>query len=219
MFSEEDLVMISSLQHLLFCERQYALIHIEQMWEENRFTAEGRVLHERVDIEGHKSRRLFRQEFGMSVRSLERGLIGKCDLVEFHLAPDGAVAEALPVEFKRGKDKESDVDRVQLCAQAMCLEEMLGVIVPNGQFYYLADHRRTSVDIGGELRAKTLALISRAREFQSAAYTPPAVYENRKCDRCSLIELCMPKSAGAGSKRVDRYVQSQIHIIRAEEFS
>jgi CRISPR-associated exonuclease Cas4 len=216
MYAEEDLVMISSLQHLLFCERQYALIHIEQVWEENRFTEEGRVLHERVDTEGHESRRLFRQEFGMAVRSLEWGLIGKCDLVELRLSPGGGVAEAVPVEFKRGTDKEADVDRVQLCAQALCLEEMLSEVVPKGQFYYLADHRRTSVDFGGELRAKTAAVISQVRELQAAGVTPPAVYERRKCDRCSLVELCMPKSAGAGAKRVDRYVQAQVQAVRGE---
>ena len=218
MYAEEDLIMISSLQHLLFCERQYALIHIEQMWEENRFTAEGRVLHERVDTEGHESRRLFRQEFGMSVRSLEHGLIGKCDLVELYLVPDGTAAEAIPVEFKRGTDKESDVDRVQLCAQALCLEEMLSLSVPRGQLYYLADHRRTSVDISGELRAKTEGLIARGRGIQVSAQTPSAIYEHRKCDRCSLLDLCMPKSAGAGSKRVDRFVQAQVKAIRAEVF-
>lgn len=87
MYSEDDLVPISALQHVLFCERQYALIHLEQVWEENRFTAEGKVLHERVDAEHHESRRLFRQEYGMAVRSLERGLIGKCDLVELYLSP------------------------------------------------------------------------------------------------------------------------------------
>lgn len=216
MYAEEDLVMISSLQHLLFCERQYALIHIEQLWEENRFTAEGRVLHERVDTEGRESRRLFRQEFGMAVRSLERGLIGKCDLVELRLSPGGGVAEAIPVEFKRGTDKESDVDRVQLCAQALCLEEMLGVIVPKGQIYYLADHRRAAVRIDGELRGKTAALISRVRELQATGKTPAAVFERRKCDRCSLVELCMPKSAGAGAKRVDRYVKAQVRAVRGE---
>lgn len=216
MYAEEDLVMISSLQHLLFCERQYALIHLEQLWEENRFTAEGRVLHERVDTEGHEARRLLRQEFGMAVRSLELGLIGKCDLVELRLNPSGDVAEAMPVEFKRGADKESDVDRVQLCAQALCLEEMLGVTVPKGQIYYLADHRRTAVEISGELRARTTALISRVRELQEFGVTPAAVYERRKCDRCSLVELCMPKSAGAGAKRVDRYVQAQVRAARGE---
>lgn len=216
MYSEDDLVPISALQHILFCERQYALIHIEQVWEENRFTAEGKVLHERVDSEHHESRRLFRQEYGMAVRSLERGLIGKCDLVELYLAPNGGVADAVPVEFKRGRNKEEDVDRVQLCAQAFCLEEMFKVPVAVGQLYYLQEHRRTTVDIDGPLRAKTLQLVERIQQLQSAGTTPPAVYEKRKCDRCSLLELCMPESAGSGGKRVDRFVQSQIRATREE---
>lgn len=216
LYSEDDLVPISALQHLLFCERQYALIHIEQAWEENRFTAEGKILHERVDAEHHESRRLFRQEYGMAVRSLERGLIGKCDLVELHLASGGGVAEAVPVEFKRGRNKEEDVDRVQLCAQAFCLEEMFGVPVAVGQLYYLQEHRRTTVGIDGPLRAKTMELVARIGQLQSSGITPPALYEKRKCDRCSLLELCMPKSAGSGGKRVDRFVQSQIRAAREE---
>ena len=214
LYSEDDLVPISALQHILFCERQYALIHIEQVWEENRFTAEGKVLHERVDVEHHESRKLFRQEYGMAVRSLERGLIGKCDLVELYLSPKGDVAEAVPVEFKRGRNKEEDVDRVQLCAQAFCLEEMFGVSVPIGQLYYLQEHRRTTVDIDGPLRAKTMELVARIHQLQSSGVTPPAVYEKQKCDRCSLLELCMPKIAGSGGKRVDRFVQSQIRAMR-----
>jgi len=105
MYSEDDLIPISGLQHVLYCERQFALIHVEQAWEENRFTAEGSVLHERVDEEGHESRKLFRQEYAMAIRSLEFGIIGKCDLVELYLKPEGGVAEFVPVEFKRGKDK------------------------------------------------------------------------------------------------------------------
>lgn len=216
MYNEDDLIPISALQHVLFCERQYALIHIEQIWKENFFTAEGKVLHERVDVEHHESRRLFRQEFGMAVRSLERGLIGKCDLVEVHLAPGGGVAEVIPVEFKRGKNKEEDCDRVQLCAQALCLEEMFAIEVPRGQFYYLQEHRRTSLEIDGALRAKTAYLVERIRSLLNAGMTPSATYEKRKCDRCSLVELCMPKSAGAGGKRVDRFVQAQIRAARAE---
>ena len=219
MFSEDDLIPISALQHALFCERQYALIHIEQLWEENRFTAEGRVLHERVDDVRHESRKLFRQEFGLAVRSLEQGLIGKCDLVELRLEPNGGVVEAMPVEFKRGKDKEDDVDRVQLCAQALCLEEMFGVAVPRGQFYYLQEHRRTGVEFDGELRATTTALVDRVRALSAEGATPAAVYEKRKCDRCSLMEMCMPKSAGAGGKRVDRYVQAQLRAARTEDWS
>ena len=216
MYNEDDLIPISALQHVLFCERQYALIHIEQIWKENFFTAEGKVLHERVDVEHHESRRLFRQEFGMAIRSLDRGLIGKCDLVELYLAPGGGVAEAMPVEFKRGKGKEEDVDRVQLCAQALCLEEMFSIAVPRGHLYYLQEHRRTSVEIDGVLRVKTAGLVDRIRSLLNAGATPPALYERRKCDHCSLVELCMPKSAGAGGKRVDRFVQAQIRAARAE---
>lgn len=201
---------------MLFCERQYALIHIEQLWDENRFTAEGKVLHERVDLEHHESRRLFRQEFGMAVRSLELGLIGKCDLVELYLKPKGGIAEAVPVEFKRGRNKEDDVDRVQLCAQALCLEEMLGITIPVGQLYYLQEHRRTTVDINGSIRAKTMELIARIRQLQNSGMTPPALYEKQKCDRCSLIDICMPKSAGSGEKRVDRFVQAQLRMVREE---
>ncbi|HNX73721.1 MAG TPA: CRISPR-associated protein Cas4 [Spirochaetales bacterium] len=216
MYSEDDLVLLSALQHILFCERQFALIHIEQIWEENFFTAEGDVLHERVDAEHHESRKLFRQEYGMAVRSLERGLVGKCDLVELYLSSGGTVAAAVPVEFKRGRNKEEDVDRVQLCAQALCLEEMFGVSVPIGQLYYLQEHRRTTVDIDGKLRAKTTELVARIQQLQISGMTPPALYEKRKCDRCSLLEVCMPKAVGSGGKRVDRFVQLQIQATRAD---
>lgn len=216
MYDDDDLIPISALQHILFCERQYALIHIEQIWEENRFTAEGKVLHERVDVQHHESRRLFRQEYGMAVRSVEHGLIGKCDLVEIYLSPTGGVAEVVPVEFKRGKTKEDDVDRVQLCAQGICLEEMFGVPITTGQLYYLQERRRTSIDIDTPLRAKTIELVTRIRQLQSSGTTPSAVYKRQKCDRCSLLELCMPKSAGSGGKKVDRFIQAQIRAAREE---
>jgi len=215
LYSEDDLIPISSLQHILFCERQYALIHIEQVWEENLFTAEGKVLHERVDVQHRESRRLFRQEYSMAVRSLAYGLIGKCDLVEIYLAPRGTVAEAVPVEFKRGRNKEEDVDRVQLCAQALCLEEMLNITIVAGQLY-LQEHRRTTVNLDGAMRAKTIELIARIQQLQSSGITPPAAYQKRRCDRCSLMEVCMPKSAGAGGKEVDRFIRSQVRAAREE---
>lgn len=216
MYSEDDLLPISSLQHILYCERQFALIHVEQLWDENRYTAEGRVLHERVDIEGHQSRRLFRQEYAMSVRSLEYGLIGKTDLVELYLKPGGGVAEAIPVEFKRGRDKENDCDRAQLYAQALCLEEMLGIQIPNGSFYYLGSHRRTSVEFSAGLRKTTLDAIDRARQLLDSGQTPPAIYEADKCDRCSLVELCMPKCAGSRLRRVESFVLSELASMRKE---
>jgi CRISPR-associated exonuclease Cas4 len=216
MYFEDDLLPISGLQHVLYCERQFALIHVERLWEENRFTAEGKLLHERVDVEGHESRRLFRQEYGMAMRSLGWGLIGKADLVEVFLKPEGGVAEAVPVEFKRGKDKEEDCDRVQLCAQALCLEEMFGTAVTRGAFYYLGAHRRTALDFTAALRAATVAAIARARSIVESGETPAARYGKAKCDRCSLVDLCMPMAVGEGGRRVGKYLQSELAAVRRE---
>ena len=216
MYSEDDLVLISGLQHLLYCERQFSLIHVENVWAENRFTAEGKVLHERVDAEGHESRRLFRQEYGMAVRSLEHGIVGKCDLVELYLEPGGKVAEAIPVEFKRGRDKEEDWDRVQLYAEALCLSEMLGVPAVRGDFYYLGAHRRTHVEFTAVLRETTIKAIARARELMESGATPAAKYGKAKCERCSLLDLCMPGAVDQGGKRVSRYVRAQMNAAQRE---
>jgi CRISPR-associated exonuclease Cas4 len=215
MFNEENLIPISALQHILFCERQYALIHLEQLWEENLFTAEGRVLHERVDAEHHESRKTFRQEYGMMVRSLSLGLIGKCDLVELWYSQNAALKRISPVEFKRGREKVNNVDRVQLCAQAICLEEMFGIPVETGQLYYLQEHRRTNETFDEELRGHTMALIKQAQVLWESGKTPAAEYEKHKCDRCSIMDICMPKNTGKGSKNVERFIQSQLRIIRS----
>lgn len=136
MFSEDDLLMLSALQHLSFCPRQCALIHIEQIWAENVFTAEGRVMHERAHDEDRRETRAgVRVERGMPLRSLKLGLIGKADVVEFHSGLGGKGWTPFPVEYKRGKPKVDDCDKVQLCAQALCLEEMLGVAVPAGALF------------------------------------------------------------------------------------
>jgi CRISPR-associated exonuclease Cas4 len=209
-FSEDDLIPMSALSHIDYCERRYALIHLEQIWAENRWTAEGEALHERVHREGHESRRTFREEYGMPVRSLEWGLTGKCDLVEIWLGEDGRPERVNPVEFKRGRAKETDVDRVQLCAQALCLGELFGVPVANGQLYYFQDHRRKDVAIDDVLREKTAELIQKIRTIQDSNETPKAIYQKRKCDNCSLVELCMPKSVGDGAKSVRRYIAAQI---------
>ncbi|ULQ60107.1 CRISPR-associated protein Cas4 [Brucepastera parasyntrophica] len=213
MYSEDDLIPISAVSHVTYCERRYALVHLEQLWEENLFTAEGQVLHERVDVEHHESRRLFRQEYGMAVRSLEYGLTGKCDLVEIWFDEVGAVRKVSPVEFKRGRKKESDVDRAQLCAQALCLEEMFGVPVESGQLYYLQEHRRRDVTLDCTLREKTDALIGRIRELRESGRTPSARYEKKKCDSCSLYDLCMPQNAGSGGKKVSRYISAQLRYV------
>ena len=212
MYIEDDLVQISALQHALFCERQYTLIHLEQEWEENRFTAEGRVLHERVDSEHHESRRMFKQEYGMPVRSLQYGLIGKCDLVELWYKQDRSLEKVSPVEFKRGKKKADDIDRVQLCAQVLCLEEMFDITIESGQFYYLQEHRRSNENIDHLLRVKTIALIERIMKLRETGETAAAEYKKRKCDNCSLVDLCMPKNTGMKHKQVDRYIKSQLRL-------
>jgi CRISPR-associated exonuclease Cas4 len=216
-YSLEDLIHISTLQHALFCDRQYALIHLEERWDENRFTAEGEVFHERVHAEHHESRKTYRQEYDMAVRSLEYGLVGKCDLVEIWYESNGKTLKRVnPVEFKRGRQKADDVDRVQLCAQTLCLEEMFGIPVEGGQLYYLQEHRRSDVLMDKALREKTAALSQQVMkirlDLQNGGRTPPAKYEKRKCDNCSLVEWCMPKIVDQG-KKVARYVAAHLTMI------
>jgi CRISPR-associated exonuclease Cas4 len=153
----------------------------------------------------------------MAVRSLRQGLIGKCDLVELWYDENGKVKKVSPVEFNRGKKKADDTDKVQLCAQVFCLEEMFGITIECGQFYYLQEHRRSDEIIDASLREKTAALIDRVMQICSSGETSPARYEKRKCDNCSLVDLCMPKSAGAGSKQVDRYIESQLRITEKDD--
>ena len=201
MFNEDELLPLSALQHLLFCERQCALIHIEQVWVENRFTAEGRILHERVDEAGRESRGLVRTVNGLLLRSLVLGLSGKADVVEFHRKrdknPDAtSIWRPFPVEYKRGKPKQNDCDLVQLCAQALCLEEMLGAVVPEGAIYYGKPHRRLVVGFALALREKTRETARRLHELISSGQTPQARYE-KKCESCSMFSICMPKVTGS----------------------
>ena len=210
MFSEDELIPISVLQHYSFCPRHVALIHLEQLWEENLYTAQGNVLHERVDVVHHESRRNVRTEYGMAIRSLEYGLIGKADVVEFELVANKSYKNIIPIEFKRGKQKEKDHDRVQLYAQALCLEEMFRVNIPEGQFYYLQEHRRSTVIFTDELKMNTKQIISDSMALLSSGKTPQAHYEKKRCERCSLNNICMPKAVDDGGKKVDRYIQTQL---------
>jgi CRISPR-associated exonuclease Cas4 len=191
-FTEDDLLPISALQHLLYCDRQCALIHLEQVWAENSLTVKGRHLHERADSGTHERRERLHTVRSLPLRSLKWGLIGKADVVEFHADPAGR--RCFPVEYKRGKPKAHDADRVQLCAQALCLEEMLGSSVPAGALFYGKTRRRLDVPFDAELRAITAQTITRLHELIASRRTPAAVYEKAKCDRCSLINLCMPKA-------------------------
>jgi CRISPR-associated exonuclease Cas4 len=191
MYSEDDLLSISALSHLVFCERRCALIHIEQIWSENLFTAQGRVLHERAHSQTNENRRDLRVEFGMALRSLRLGLIGKADVIEFHRQSDGTW-QPFPVEYKRGRKKPDDCDLVQLCAQAMCLEETIQCLVPQGAIFYGKERRRTEVVFDESLRARTEATVLRLRALISAGVTPKAVYKPA-CERCSLVSYCLPR--------------------------
>jgi CRISPR-associated exonuclease Cas4 len=207
MYLEDDLLPISALQHLLFCERQCALIHIEQVWVENIFTAQGRVMHECVHSEAAESRRDTRVEFGMPVRSLRLGLIGKTDVVEFHLMPDKSW-RPFPVEYKRGKKKPDNRDNVQLCAQALCLEETLGASIPSGAIFYGKERRRTDVAFDAALREETERTARRLRDLIQSGQTPKAVYKP-ECDSCSLINYCLPKTM-QNAKPVRQYFDEMI---------
>lgn len=195
MYVESDLVPLSALQHYLFCPRQCALIHLERIWEENRYTAEGRLQHQRVDAGGSEKRRDVRQAFGLPIRSLRLGISGKADVVEFHRC-EGGSWRPYPVEHKRGRRKEEDWDRVQLCAQALCLEEMLGTSVPEGALFYEKERRREVVLLEEGLRWRTEELARSVHELMTAERTPPPVY-TPKCDACSLISQCLPKDVGS----------------------
>ena len=201
-FSEDSLLPISALQHLLFCERQCALIHLEQVWAENRLTAEGRLLHERVHDADAETRGDIRIVRGLRLRSLRLGVTGIADVVELHRDDAGVpVAEltgrwrVMPVEYKRGKPKPDACDEVQLCAQAMCLEEMMSCVINEGALFYGTPRRRQTVAVDPPLREKTMRAAFRLHELLDGGVTPPAVYE-KKCEQCSLSSACLPRISG-----------------------
>lgn len=206
-YSEDDLLPLSALQHLLFCARQCALIHIEQIWSENLFTAQGRIMHERVDSGVTQSRNDLRTESAVPLRSMRLGLSGMADVVEYH-RDDARNWQPYPVEYKRGRPKAANWDRVQLCAQALCLEEMLGCPVPEGALFYGKNRRRQVVRFDEQLRRETEEAAGRLQALIRSGITPPARYA-KKCESCSLINLCMPKVAGAG-KSVGRYLSRML---------
>jgi len=189
---DADLVPLSALQHYLFCPRQCALIHVERAWAENELTALGRILHERPDKPGARSTtRERRLVHGMPVRSRTLGVAGIADVVELSRA--GRRWRPYPIEYKRGRPKAHRADEVQLCAQALCLEEMFGSPVPEGALFYGRTRRRLVVAFDDELRALTHRIAAETRALIAAGRTPPPVYDPKRCDRCSLFELCRPK--------------------------
>ncbi len=192
MSAEIESVPLSALQHFAFCPRQCALIHVERQWAENTRTAEGRVLHDRTHEAGHESRGPLRIARALALQSAALGIHGVADVVEFHRQPDDTW-RPFPVEYKRGRPKFSPIDAVQLCAQALCLEEMLSASIPTGALYYGETHRRQDVAFDDALRAETLRLITDVRAMIASGRTPPPVYA-KHCHACSMFELCRPQA-------------------------
>lgn len=186
---DEDLLPISTVRHYSVCQRQFALIHIEQVWDENRFTAEGRVLHERVDSGVAEQRRGTRYERGVLLLSQRYRLTGKMDLLEIE---PGDPPRYFPVEYKRGKPKVEDWDRIQVCAQALCIEEMRNVKVSEGAIWYWEVRKREAVPIDDDLRSVTVAAIEGAHALLASGKTPPPTEDKKRCKACSLVDLCEP---------------------------
>ncbi len=300
-YGDDNLLPISALQHLVFCERQWGLIHLEQQWLDNRLTVQGRHLHEKAHQPGHETRGDLRVARGLRLCCYRLGLVGQADVVEFHrlqAGPDASVPDATdsykvdycppppaggdnparddplafldaavenaeaqaeqapsadaviaepdqpadpgdpppgaasasnasgaalpgvqglwqpyPVEYKRGKPKADDCGEVQLCAQALCLEEMLGVHIPAGALFYGRPRRRHEVVFGEQLRRRVESLAARLHELTAAGITPPARYE-KKCRNCSLIDICVPHLAGGRSARA--FLSNALDALREE---
>ncbi len=202
-YHEEDYLHLSGLQHLRFCPRQCALIYVENIWHENYFTASGRVLHEKVHSGIGESRRVVRTERDLKIASRLLGITGQTDAVEFY--SDGKI---IPVEYKHGVPKDDSCDEVQLCAQVICLEEMLGCKIDEGALFYFKIRKRVSVPITDELRAETITLAEEFHHLVESGRTPGAEYK-RKCESCSFIDECFPESAGR-NKSVDVYLKRRI---------
>lgn len=212
MYTEAELIPLSALQHWVFCPRQCGLIHLEIQWGENTFTAQGRLIHDKAHQPGTERQGRVRIERGLALRSLSLGLTGKADVVEFHPCGDGW--RPFPVEYKRGRPKSHDADRVQVCAQAMCLEEMLDLTIPRGALFYGASRRREDVVFKPELRTLVTRTAQEVHSMLNSGLTPPP-RAGPHCQSCSMRPMCLPdriKSPQASS----RYLTRQLRRAREE---
>jgi CRISPR-associated exonuclease Cas4 len=227
---EDELLPLSALQHIVFCERQCALIHVEQVWKDNALTLTGSHMHARVNEDA--PRRELRGDLLISrrvaLRSFELGVSGIADVVEFHRAVSGDEAQgtvdlpglagrwrALPVEYKRGRPKGSACDEVQLCAQAICLEEMLGLRIPEGALFYGVTKHRHAVILDPVLRTATREAATRLHALFRSGETPRARREP-KCRRCSLLELCCPDAMGP-RRSARRFLAEAFTAVREDD--
>ena len=225
-YTEDDLLPISALQHMAFCERQAALIHLEGEWLENKLTVEGHGLHDKVHEETVQTRDCVKLVRGLRVRSLELGLVGAIDMLELSPARAEENGSAqMPglrgffspyiVEYKRGRPKLDRCDEVQLCAQALCLEEMLGASLPESAFFYGTPRRRHVITLDEDLRTETKHIASRLHKMMDSKRTPQAEYSPR-CQSCSLVDLCLPQALRE-TGGVKLYLKRMIAEVSSEE--
>jgi CRISPR-associated exonuclease Cas4 len=223
-FDDEELVPLSALQHWVYCPRQCALIHVEQCWSENVYTAEGRNLHERVHEAESESRGDVISIRGLRLMSRQFGLVGQADIVEFHRSEAQGCAlpgreghwQPFPVEYKRGKVKLDLCDDIQLCGQAVCLEEMLGVPVPAAALFYGRPRKRKQVELTESLRAKMREALDGVRNLFETNHVPKVKYNSKKCDSCSLLKVCMPKVTCIG-KDIEHYLDKALAAPSGDE--
>jgi len=198
-YPPDDLLPLSGIQHFLFCRRQWALIHVERQWQENALTAEGRIMHNRADDPFFtETRNGVITARSVPIASYRLGLSGVCDVVEFTLSPDGVKLPSrdglylpAPVEYKRGREKRDPCDEAQLCAQAICLEEMLAVTIPRGYLYYGQTRHRVVVELTAELRDLVREMSDEMHAYFQRGYTP-RVKTSKACRACSLADVCLP---------------------------
>ena len=217
-YTPDELLPLSGIQHFIFCRRRWALIHVEQQWQENALTAEGRILHERADDPFFtETRSGVITARAVPVASYRLGLSGVCDVVEFTASPDGVKLPgrdglylAAPVEYKHGKPMEKPADKAQLCAQAVCLEEMLSVAIPKGYLYYGEIRHRVEVELTIELRELVRSMSDEMHAYFQRGYTP-RVKTSKACRSCSLADVCLPAlqdKVVAASKYIKQQVES-----------
>jgi CRISPR-associated exonuclease Cas4 len=205
MYTEDNFIMISALQHYVFCPRQCALIHVEDVWNDNVYTVRGNILHEKVDTDTYETRGALKTVRGLRIQSFRLGITGRADVVEFRKPKDTSRQyEIVPVEFKAGKEKHNISDKVQLCAQVLCLEEMLDTTINQGAFFYGRIRRRVLVDIDDELRNQTEEIITKVHEMVSKQHVPTAKYMD-KCRRCSFLDVCQPKAMN--ERKLQNYIK------------
>jgi CRISPR-associated exonuclease Cas4 len=223
-YTSEELLPLSGIQHFLFCRRQWALIHVERQWQDNVLTVEGKLLHKRADDPFFtETRKGVVAARSVPVASYRLGLVGVCDVVEFCEAPDGAKLpgrqgfyQPAPVEYKRGHEKRdacasaerSRSDEAQLCAQAMCLEEMLSVDIPAGYLFYGETRRRVAVEFNAELRELVQRMAAEMHAYFHRGYTP-RVRTSKACRSCSLADICLPELQDKALP-ASQYIRQQI---------